>query len=464
MSRTLTFSLAKPLDSSRSKNDSPAERQSRRLVVDTTVLPTGERLPLLINWSTGLPLSLAMRWVLFGRRHHAEAKTTRGNLGHLRSLYLWGDARFPEGLEARLTAGPLTTDELLSLRQYVETGGHVVVGQIGDPEFAGSPATIGSRALAIKQFLEWMLSPASRNDRGAPPEDWARDSAQIQAVFGPWAKRAGESAERIVVSDTQLDIIERLIEPVRTPDGRFLQPLQWHPDNPFRRASRIRNWLMWCLARECGLRIGEILCLRANDTAQIGGETHVVVRDERDRPDDTRRNAPSPKTRARTVPLVGNGAFALTAYQRAGEKAGGRKRGTPYLISARTRNPLSERSAGKVIELLAQISNVPISWHDLRHAWATDIARGVLGGVLTEADGTPRDPAAVRALLVEQLRLLGGWSEQSTMPMYYARVAIKEDADRLLAARQRERAAQLGAYENARTPLGSLTDDEVTSL
>jgi hypothetical protein len=79
---------------------------------------------------------------------------------------------------------------------------------------------------------------------------------------------------------------------------------------------------------------------------------------------------------------------------------------------------------------------------------ATDFARAVLLGVHDGTHAVDRNPEAMKALLIEQLRELGGWSLESTMPMYYAGVAIKEDADRLLSARQAERAARILAMQH----------------
>lgn len=47
------------------------------LRVVSTVLPTGERLPMLVNESTWAPRSMALRWILYDRRYSCAESTLR---------------------------------------------------------------------------------------------------------------------------------------------------------------------------------------------------------------------------------------------------------------------------------------------------------------------------------------------------------------------------------------------------
>lgn len=223
------------------KNDAPPNRSRRRfalaarLQVVTTMLETGERLPLLVDADTWLPRSLAMRWVLYDRRYTCAESTLRRDVNALRFVYAWADKEFPEGLDARLAAGPLDHAELLELRRFLTNP--TLEARIGDGQgrsVARSTGAAGSRGLAAKLFLTWALTPASRNDVGAPPENAADLKAKIDGVLPPLATHAGEGRSRLVPPDEVVDAAEEIVRPRMDANGRFLRPLQMHPKNPFR--------------------------------------------------------------------------------------------------------------------------------------------------------------------------------------------------------------------------------------
>lgn len=432
------------------KTDTPAplpKSVANPLRVVSTVLATGERFPLLVDAATWAPKSLALRWIVYDRRYSCAESTLRRDVNGLRYLYAWGERRFPEGIEARVAAAPLTHAELIDLRGFLLNSKGLVAGEIGAQDATvTATGAAGARALSIKLFLTWAVSPAARNERGADPDQAENIVQQIEGVLGPLAGRAGKGRPRVLIEDHRLDEIEAVLRPQMDDDGRFFQPLRWHADNPFRRASRVRNWLIWSLARDCGLRIGEILTLSAMATHPGDGHRSIVVRRAAHRSDDPRKRAPNSKTKARTVPMGEYTRFALKAYV-ASVGISARRRGSAYLITSLRGKPLTQNPADRVMRHLGRVTGTAISWHALRHAWATDFARAVLLGVHDGTHAADRNPEAMKALLIEQLRELGGWSLQSTMPMYYAGVAIKEDADRLLSARQAERAARIVAMQ-----------------
>jgi len=400
--------------------------------VISSVLRSGELLPVLVDPVTWVPRSLALRWVLFKRRYECAESTLRNNVDALRHLYAWGDARFEIGLERRVESAPLDPFDLLSLAEFLNTRG------------APGPAEVGRRAVAAKMFLIWALSPSSRNQRGAEPMG-ARDYAeQIETVLGPFASRVGEAREGEAPEEALLQRIDSLLAPVSS-QGRFLVPLRWVTGNPFRRDTRLRNWLMWMVARDCGLRIGEILTLRMTDMQVIRGVQCAAVVRRPNAAEDTRLRRPSPKTLQRVLPLGPHATFALGAYVTTRPPTG-RRRGSPYLFTSRTGAPLSLSSADRLMDVLSTAVGHRIHWHALRHAWADDIARGVLRATLSGRSPSAADAEAQKALLTEQLRLLGGWSESSNMPMRYARRAIKEYADANLRVRQQERARRILEY------------------
>jgi integrase len=392
-----------------------------------------------------------MRWAVYTRRYECAESTLRADLYGVRFVYAWGDACFPEGLEARLEHGPpLTASDLRSLRDFLEKpdeASRTTRRRPHDANRLDGAATAGRRALAAKLFLTWSIDPANRNQRGAPPPDEVKIAARVEAILGPLAKFAGEGRVGVPVEETVALRVDALLTPVSDANGRFLRPLQWHPSNPFYVDTRLRNWLMWCIVRDCGVRVGELLTLRVDDFLTIRGAHCLKVIRQPDSRFETRADAPQAKTLDRAIPIGPHASFALQAYLKERPPLG-RVRGGPYLLSSREGKPLSKTSAAAVIAKLSEKAGAAFSWHSLRHAWATEIAREALQAVMRgTAPGT--DPAAVQALVVEELRLLGGWTETSSMPMRYARCAFKEYADDRLRARQEARARRILSWNLA---------------
>jgi hypothetical protein len=156
------------------------------------------------------------------------------------------------------------------------------------------------------------------------------------------------------------------------------------------------------------------------------------------------------KTRSRLLPLSAHGTFAVQAYLREPAPLG-RRRGSAFLVAGtHGGRPLGTTAAERVTVLLSVVAMGHLSWHDLRHAWATDFARGVLMNVREGGLPTAPDEQAMLALLSASLRELGGWSETSKEPLYYARAAIREAAMGMLARVQEARARRAAAAWKSR--------------
>lgn len=79
-------------------------------------------------------------------------------------------------------------------------------------------------------------------------------------------ERFASASERILpLSDHELHQIISLIGPLRDEAGRITLPVAFAEHNPFRLGSRLRNWLMVAISRQCGHRRGEPLKTRLDD-------------------------------------------------------------------------------------------------------------------------------------------------------------------------------------------------------
>ncbi len=454
MAKVLEFRQKKPKGDGSAKTDRTSRPARRRIAlavpleVVTSVLKSGERLPVLVDSATWIPRSMAMRWVLYDRRYTCAESTLQRDVSALRFVYAWGEGRFPEGLEARLAARPLDHEDLVALKAFLIDP--EVPGDAQGPA-ARTTGAAGGRALAAKLFLTWALNPASRNERGAAPADADAHARQIEGVLQPLAKHAGEGRLRIVPADAIVDAAEEVIRPRLDANGLFVQPLEWHPKNPFRLDTRVRNWLMWTMARDSGLRLGEILSLPTKATMRTPDGTYVMVRTDADRADDPRAHSPQAKTLSRAVPLSPHAQFALRAYMTM-RGPGARVMGSAYLISARTKRPLSKNPANRIMREISEATGTHLRWHDLRHVWATEFARSVYRAARDGEYPVDAEATAMMALLTEKLRVLGGWSPTSHEPARYARAAIKEQADHLARGIQNARAERIAAHRRAAPP------------
>lgn len=160
-----------------------------------------------------------------------------------------------------------------------------------------------------------------------------------------------------------------------------------HPKN---RASIVgeavanRDYLIWRLTIEFGLRIGEILALRLAD-CPAPGRSHVsVVRiDERDDGvvDPRGVNAPRPKTLSRDLqplwprsPVLGQIGTYSTQFRRARVKVNGRYvhrwvLSHPYLIVTVDGRPLSISSVHDIADEISRSTGIDFHWHLGRHAF-----------------------------------------------------------------------------------------------
>lgn len=209
---------------------------------------------------------------------------------------------------------------------------------------------------------------------------------------------------------------------------RFLDPSS--KINPFRRSRTIWNaWILFILFLHQGSRRGEIL---SQPTDGIWHGFDLNFEHERfwiriktnEYEEDPRYSKPSHKNEfsLRTLPIARNIAHAITEYKN-------NYRGKPdhsFLINSSWDTPLSTESVTHIFQTISAAlpSNIrrilrnytgseSITPHDLRHTCAVLRLNQFL------KLGIDRQNA------IENLRVLFGWSEESTMPLLYARAVFE---------------------------------------
>lgn len=205
-------------------------------------------------------------------------------------------------------------------------------------------------------------------------------------------------------------------------DGSLIVPLQFPASNPFRIETRLRNWLMYGIAIQCGLRRGELLKLRLDDLPRPDSPGLKVRRRAHDTA-DARRHRPGVKTVERVLDLSGEGIAGLRAYLTNRAPSGRAAGGSPYLFVTSAAQALSITAANEVIGVIARNAQIDdLSWHSFRHTWAEALAEELL---------TQHREEETLALL----RTLGGWKPRSAMPLHYTQNAMARRASIFLRER-----------------------------
>lgn len=215
------------------------------------------------------------------------------------------------------------------------------------------------------------------------------------------------------LTDAEIDTIENYLRPATCLSGT-------------KAALSHRDYLMWRLVIEFGLRIGEVLALRLCDAPSKDRPYLSVVRvEEREGLEIDPRGAyaPRPKTLSRDLgQLVGNSVLPgalldyVSCYRFRQERVHGRTRkkfslGHTFLIVSKYGEPLSMRGAQDVAQRIQRDTGVNFHWHVGRHALFN---RGY--SVISNMEDGP-----VKQVRLEDLVYYGGWRSSRSLRIYTAR-------------------------------------------
>jgi integrase len=404
----------------------------------------GEELPILRHAKTWLPAPIALRYVLWARFRMGAASLTN-DLRAIAILYNWAEAT--EGIgdfEDFLMSGQiLTRDQLLSFLPYLQSRRYVAADDLIDlsPDHITLPPivsnqTFNTRLFAIEQFITWSIEPVNHGGNMLFDED-AREIhlAKMERLFNKHELPVGQSPRREPLTKEEIELIRDAIMPDEF--GNY-------PPNGFPEATRFRNWIMFEVALNLGVRKGELLTLKVNHLpATSDSRQFIFVPRQQDAPEDPRkRRRLRGKTNERRVPLMEpNLLRSILGYRDATPPIGRNdpRITSPYLFVTTEGRPIASSTADHVIKQIGKYaarlldedttldehmrarrkeSLLTLSWHRLRHTWAEQAAL-----MLYLNHG-----AGAWAILKEW----GGWNSEESMERYieYARRAISDQKAR----------------------------------
>jgi integrase len=436
------------LNIKRHKGTIPASNPIYTIV--TVRLTSGEVIPILVENSSWIPVRLATRWVLLHRRLRSASNTLRNNLFTLKFIYSWAKTKEIDLDELLLSKGMLGRDQIKSLVTELQDfrANHTklkvisTIGKISKTEIPDLGKKITEAQIAvpidhdltiIEDFLSWVLDPfnvgsKTGNNQNVISIDHLNSTrSAIRSILDAYKVGITPSRRLAPLTHQEMELLHNAISPIRTIKGR-VSASSLFPRTPWTPPTCLRNWLMFCIAEQCGLRIGEILKLTIEDinSLTLGSPLTIQVRRRPDDPLDTRVHPPAVKTSERVLEGSPEIAWGLRLYLTLRPPLGRVRGQTPYLFVTETGDPLSYASAYRAITLIGKHINIRnLTWHRLRHTWAESLAKDLL----------KLNSQGVEPQVIEKLRYLGGWSEKSKTPFHYIRDAIRESANDFLRKR-----------------------------
>lgn len=383
-----------------------------------------EIVPMLLDDRTGLPLRLALRWVMRSRRNVVGEKTLADDLRAASLLYAFCEEKLGSSLDVLFADGHrLTSGELDQLIEYLRAGQ-------GGGRGTRALSTTGQLVYNIERFLRWLAKPMDRGGTGfVSPADLVLYYEQLRLTFSDL--RAFRSrGKRIDPLTAAEDIaLSKLIGPVLRDDGRYETPLRFSEQNPWHPLTRLRNWIGCRLSRELGLRRGEVGKIRTDDLRNTEGPCIAVRRRPHD-PMDTRASSNRPKVKSveRELPISNVLALAIRQYSHTLLRDGGRRGArSPYLLVTKKGAPISGSSLDAIWKAVNKRMCRKVSWHVLRHTWAEEVADDLLEQYQGVGDASE--------IVLGILRELGGWAPTSNTPFTYIKNALKKRGNAYLRKR-----------------------------
>jgi hypothetical protein len=370
------------------------------------VLPSGERLPTLVDSETWIPVKVGTQWAVRHRRYRVQASTLAQDLRAIARLYDWSWKVLGVDLDDFLFKGQtLSTAEANSLAEQLRFGREITSLQSGDTQIseADSQPAIGlnnqyDRQLSvIEEFSIWALDEGNRGGGiKVPLQQMALLQSQLKRTFQ--SLRHGFVPSKRIESLDEVEIAK--IREVTAPLSRSLS-LWTFPKQGFSCSTQLRNWLMVETALDLGLRRGELLKLRIDSLLRGGADGIRVLRCPDD-PHDSRVREPAVKSAERVLPLSPSLQESIQAYLSLPSPQGRGTGKTRYLFTTLTGNPLSLSAADSIAKNISDMSGIHFSWHRLRHTWAETLA----DQLLSRENG------------LEVLAYLGGWTNPKSAERY----------------------------------------------
>lgn len=394
--------------------------------IRTVTHSTGERIPLLFRINPYQPLLLPLLWVTLERRYKARSSIDKD----VRALKTFYDYCWVTGFDLESASQDRDFDSILarydrfaywikSRKKTDKIAGRVgITSQDSPDEFLGA-AAVNSYLGSVKLFLLWCVN------RYITP--LVEKSARLDEVL----RRKDMLVKQL---DRLFDIHVLTIKSKNKSDGldpeqireirRYIHPE--NPNNPYPAGVRVRNWLIFNILLETGMRRSELMKLQTVDIQEVNERYFVVLVDRTSDPKDSRKDEPGFKTLERTIEITPHLYEALDEYidyfRRPTDTAGKPKKlQHQYVFTNYRGEPLGAKVINVMFDPLKELLDLPdFTPHKLRNTFANEFLE-----FLVENQRIPLEAAQ------DKLRYIAGWSPTSPMPQKYGRKYIAKLANRM---------------------------------
>ncbi|HEV2173818.1 MAG TPA: tyrosine-type recombinase/integrase [Nitrospira sp.] len=376
--------------------------RSSPFTVLNVVLGTGERLPCLVQSTTWLPVRIATRWAVRYRRYRVQSSTLANNLRVLARVYRWAKESAGYDLDNHLTQGQaLRNREIESLASTLRSTAD---------DHALDTGAFDQHLSVVEDFLKWSLDSENRGGRSVLSlEQLTAERGRLDQLFRSLRVGSRPSARIEPLEDKDIEAIRHTIGPIHGAGSQLSFPPVFSPH------ARLRNWLMFEVALELGIRRGELLKLRLDSLPRAADDGIRILR-RPDDPHDSRSKEPAVKTAERVIPASRELLRAVQAYLTSPSPLGRVSGKSPYLFVTRSGSPVSIDTADDIIVAIGRAGGVePLSWHRLRHTWAERMSE-----LFAEQQNG-----------MDRLVYLGGWTNPLSARRYIQRTLAKQAREAL---------------------------------
>lgn len=376
-------------------------------------LSSGERLPMLVNRATSMPHGHVADYTLAFHRG-VPISTSRRAVDAIGMFHSWSTSRGID-LDQRFGSGNLfTSDETTALAEALwhRRG-------TGDQPASVVGETHGHRVDQVNAYIRWRISQVVSSLQVDDPR-LDNINTRLEMVTGQLVSLKGSSVSKPRGQLTEEQCL-RLFQIVKPGSS----------ENPFSRATQLRNFFVLLLHYELGVRKAEPLVVKGVHL-HFGPRPLITIIFTPDDPKDSRLDQPSVKTLSRTLPMspvLATAADRLMKQRSTNKQIGAAARKNPFLVlSDDGAAALSLDSAYDIFVTLRRkrATDFPPDFaaHHLRRSWNYRFSQAC-------------KKAGVKHEVAEHIRrYIMGWSKTSVQPANYNRREIEEQAFKLLLAMQ----------------------------
>ncbi len=387
-----------------------ANIKKRFRLISFKTMPHGEPRNMIVDVESHQPIISASVYEAHLAAAYESHNTRRNSLHSLKFLYTWCQESRVD-IESALLRGEGLKPNL------VRSFAHWLKGVFSDTNKIMTHATkrnINRIFTDCATACSWFVRDFHERDYGN--KNWIVEHERLIAYQKELWKTPQYSVKKKRVADDLLDEEVAKINNFLLPKNRSINT---NID------IAVRDFLIWRMVIECGMRIGEVMAMRLEDCPTKDNPAFEIVRiDERnDDYYDPRPNPPRPKTLSRpngflfentvfpklVFKYITDHRYILAEYK--GRKSKKWNVGHNFLIIAQGGQPISKATAGEVARKIREGTGIDFHWHLGRHAFFNR-AYAALGNNFDSKGNEMR---------INDLVHWGGWSDPKSLDIYATR-------------------------------------------